>query len=139
MCIPPIVERQRLGKHVPAAKNIRNNGRNVGRVCLWVCLCIPLSLLGNNSVKTFPRQRRIVRGVVFYTIHVVSKELLVVFTIVIIIDVRVCNRDIKICLGIFKRSYLVSGTEIVMPTTLVPKFGFTGLKTECEVSLKLVI
>jgi hypothetical protein len=29
---PPIVARQRLGKHVPAAKNTRNNGRIVGRV-----------------------------------------------------------------------------------------------------------
>jgi hypothetical protein len=36
--------------------------------------CIPLSLLGNNSVKTFPRQGRIVGRVVFYAIRVVSKE-----------------------------------------------------------------
>jgi hypothetical protein len=34
----------------------------------------PLSLLGNSLVKTFPRQRRIVGGVVFYAVHVVSKE-----------------------------------------------------------------
>jgi hypothetical protein len=27
---------------------------------LWVCLCIPLSLLGNNSVKTFSRHRKVV-------------------------------------------------------------------------------
>jgi hypothetical protein len=66
-------------------------------------------------------------------------ELLVVCKIIIIIDVRVCNRGIKICLGIFNRSYLILGSAMVMPTTLVPKFGFTGLKTECEVSLKLVI
>jgi hypothetical protein len=37
-------------------------------------LCIPLSLLGNNSVKTFPQQRRIFGGVVFYTVRVVTKE-----------------------------------------------------------------
>jgi hypothetical protein len=37
-----------------------------------VGLCI-LSLLGNNSIKTFPRQRRI-GGVVFYAVRVVSKE-----------------------------------------------------------------
>jgi hypothetical protein len=43
-------------------------------MCLWVCQCIPLSLLGNNSVKTFPRQRRIVGGVVFYAVRVISKE-----------------------------------------------------------------
>jgi hypothetical protein len=41
---------------------------------LWVCLCIPLSLLCNNSVKTFPRQRRIVGRVVFNAVSVVSKE-----------------------------------------------------------------
>jgi hypothetical protein len=39
-----------------------------------VCLCILVSLLGNNSVKTFPWQRRIVGGVVFYVVRVVSKE-----------------------------------------------------------------
>jgi hypothetical protein len=56
-CIPPFGPRQRLGKHVPAATNTRNNRRNVGRVILyavrvlskeslWVCLRIPLLLLG---------------------------------------------------------------------------------------------
>jgi hypothetical protein len=38
-----------------------------------VRLCIPLSLLGNGSVNTFPRQRRIV-DVVLYAVHVASKE-----------------------------------------------------------------
>jgi hypothetical protein len=38
-----------------------------------VVLCI-LSLLGNNSVKTFPQQRRIIGCVVFYAVRVVSKE-----------------------------------------------------------------
>jgi hypothetical protein len=75
-CIPPYDARKRLGKHVPAATNTRNNRRIVGCVIsyavrvlskesLWVSLCIPLLLLGNNTVKTFPRQRRIVRSVVF--------------------------------------------------------------------------
>jgi hypothetical protein len=73
-CILPFIARQRLGKHVPAATNTHNNRRIYGRVCLWVCLCIPLSLLGNISVKKFPRQRRIVRGVVLYAVRVVSKE-----------------------------------------------------------------
>jgi hypothetical protein len=84
MFIPPIVARQRLGKHVPAAKDTRNS-RRIGHVIfyavrvlpketLWVCLCIPLSLLGNKSVKTFPRERWISGGVVFYTVRVVSKE-----------------------------------------------------------------
>jgi hypothetical protein len=41
MCLPPIADRQQLGKHVPAATKTHKN-RIVGRVCLWVCLCIPL-------------------------------------------------------------------------------------------------
>jgi hypothetical protein len=82
---PPIVARQRLGEHVLEATNTRNNRRIVGLVVfyaarvvwkesLWVCLCIPVSFLGNGSVDTFPRQRRIVEGVVFYAVRVVSKE-----------------------------------------------------------------
>jgi hypothetical protein len=73
-CTPPFVVKQRLCKHVPVAKNTRNSGRIVGRVCLWVCLCIPLPLLGNNSVNTFPRQRKIVGGVVSYAVHVVCEK-----------------------------------------------------------------
>jgi hypothetical protein len=56
--VPPFGARQRLGKHVPAAKNTRDK-RMVGYVisvavrvlskeCLWVSLFIPLSLLGEN-------------------------------------------------------------------------------------------
>jgi hypothetical protein len=62
----------------------RKNGRIVGRIVffavrvvskesLWVCVCIPLKLLGNGSVKTFPRQRRIVGGAVCYVVHFLSK------------------------------------------------------------------
>jgi hypothetical protein len=72
--VSPFVARQRLGKHIPTATNTCKNGRIVERVCLWVCLCIPLPLLGNNSVYTFPGQRRIFGGVVFYAVLVVSKE-----------------------------------------------------------------
>jgi hypothetical protein len=71
---PLFVGRQRLGKHAPAATITSNNSRIVGSVCLRVCLCIPLSLLGNNLVKTFPRQRRFAGDVVFYAAHIVSKE-----------------------------------------------------------------
>jgi hypothetical protein len=70
----PFVARFSLSKHFPASANTCNNRRIVGRVCLWVCLCIPLLSLGNNSVKTFPWQRRIVRGVVSYAVRAVSKE-----------------------------------------------------------------
>jgi hypothetical protein len=84
-CIPPFIARQRFYEHVPAETNTCNNGRIVGRVIfyavhalskesLWVCQGIPLSLLGNGSVKTLWRKRRIVGGVVFYVVHVVSKE-----------------------------------------------------------------
>jgi hypothetical protein len=51
-----------------------NNRRIVRCVYLWVCLRICLSLLGNNSVKTFPQQRRI-GDAVFYAVRVVSKEI----------------------------------------------------------------
>jgi hypothetical protein len=85
MCSPPIIARQRLCKHVPATTNTRSNRKIVGRIIfyairvlstesLWVCLCIPLLLIGNNSVKTSSHQRRIVRGVVFYAARVASKD-----------------------------------------------------------------
>jgi hypothetical protein len=64
MFIPPFFARQRLGKHVPAAKSTRNNRSDVwcvilcavrilSKESLWVCLCIPLPLLGNSSVNSF--------------------------------------------------------------------------------------
>jgi hypothetical protein len=84
VCIPPIVARQRPDKRVPAATNTGNNSRIVGRVFFYavdvlieeesVGRCIPLSLLGNNSVNILPRQRRIIGGVVFCATYVVSKE-----------------------------------------------------------------
>jgi hypothetical protein len=69
-CIPPVIARQWLAKHVPSTTNTHNR-RIIGRVCL----CIPLSLVGKNFVRTLPRQRRIVGGVVFCAAHVVSKEI----------------------------------------------------------------
>jgi hypothetical protein len=72
MCIPPFIAKQLLGKHVPAATNTRNR-KAVGLVWLWVCVCIPLLLLGKNTAKMFPWQRRIVGGVVFYATRVASK------------------------------------------------------------------
>jgi hypothetical protein len=85
LCVPPlIVARQRLGRHVPVATNTRNNSRIPGgavfytvrvvwKESLWVCLCMPPSLLGNGTVNTLLRQRRIVRGVVSCAVCVVSK------------------------------------------------------------------
>jgi hypothetical protein len=62
-----------------------NNGMNcwtwhfICGPCLIKCEYIglslyPLQLLGKNPTKTFPRQRRIVGCVVFYAVHIVSKE-----------------------------------------------------------------
>jgi hypothetical protein len=42
--------------------------------CVCGSVCIPISLLGNSFVMMFPRRRRIVGGVVFYAVRVVSKE-----------------------------------------------------------------
>jgi hypothetical protein len=50
--ILPYFARQRLGIHVPAAKNTRNNRITVWCVWLWVCLRIPLSLLGKDVPAT---------------------------------------------------------------------------------------
>jgi hypothetical protein len=76
---------QQLGKNVTTAKKTHATIEELSdayfsmqsvlyemKVC--VCLCIPLSLLGNGLVKTFPRQRGIVGGIDFYAVHVVSKE-----------------------------------------------------------------
>jgi hypothetical protein len=77
---PPIVTNQKLGKHVPSATNTTNNRRTVGSVSvlwreiLWICLCFALSLLGNGAANTLPRQQRIVADIVFWSVHVVSKE-----------------------------------------------------------------
>jgi hypothetical protein len=69
-CIPAFIAGQRLGKQVPAAKSTHNNKRNVWCACLWVCLCIFLWLPGKNSVQTFPRQKKIIRGVISYATRV---------------------------------------------------------------------
>jgi hypothetical protein len=41
---------------------------------LWACLCIPLLLLCNSLVNMFLRQWRIVRGIIYYVVWVVSKK-----------------------------------------------------------------
>jgi hypothetical protein len=72
--ISPFVARQRLGKRVLALTNACKKRRIDGLGCLWVSLCISLSLLGNNSVKMFLRQQRMIRCIVFYAARVISKE-----------------------------------------------------------------
>jgi hypothetical protein len=47
--------------------------KSLSSVCVSVCVYL-LSLLGDGSVKTFPRQQRIVGGVIFYAVRVISKE-----------------------------------------------------------------
>jgi hypothetical protein len=46
----------------------------VSKESMWVCLCIPLSLLGNGLVNDFPRPRGIAGGVVFYANCFVPKR-----------------------------------------------------------------
>jgi hypothetical protein len=86
--ISPVVARQRLGKmypsflcwqrlskQIPAATNAcKYLEELLDASVLSVFLYIPLSLLRNNSVKTFPRQRRIVGGIVFHAVHVASRK-----------------------------------------------------------------
>jgi hypothetical protein len=125
MCSPPIVVRQLLGIHVPAATNTLNNRRIVGGVVfctiliilkenLLVCLCIPLSLLGNGSLNTFPRRRRIDGGAVFYAVHVVSKEsrrlVLIKTSRYFLVYMRKCS-DEKISVGILTHLHVYSTSK----------------------------
>lgn len=71
---PFFTVRQRLGKHVSAANSTRYNRRIVGRLYKLACICIPLLLLRKNSAKTFHWKRRIVGGLIFYAVCVVTKE-----------------------------------------------------------------
>jgi hypothetical protein len=86
--ITPFTARQRLGKHAAVAMNTYNNRRIIDHVIFYavnilskksVCLCILLSLVCKNSLKTFPRQRRSVAGVVFYVTLVSEESRRVVF------------------------------------------------------------
>jgi hypothetical protein len=80
----PIVARQQLGEHVPTETSTCKDGRIVGHILyavhaiskegLWVCLCIPLLLLGKGSVIMLLQQQGIVGGIILYAVHVTSKE-----------------------------------------------------------------
>jgi hypothetical protein len=73
-CMPPFIARKVIGKHVPAVTNTEQQEYCWTIVRMGLCVCIPLSLLSNNSAKTFPQQRRIVGSLVFYVVRVVSEE-----------------------------------------------------------------
>jgi hypothetical protein len=76
VCVSPIFAKQGLSKNALAATNNYWNWFSVRSVSHQsrvsrsdVC---PVSLLSNALVSTFWRQGRIVGGVVFYAVHVVS-------------------------------------------------------------------
>jgi hypothetical protein len=71
-CIPLFIARQRLGNTF-LRQRIHGTVEELLNAYVFMGLYIPLFLLGNSSVKTFPRQRKIAGGVVFYATHVVSK------------------------------------------------------------------
>jgi hypothetical protein len=65
----------------PCATNTQNDRKNFGGVVfctvriilkeiLPVSLCIPLPLLGNDSINMFPRQRRITGDVIIYAVQI---------------------------------------------------------------------
>jgi hypothetical protein len=69
-CILSFAARQRLGKHLPIVKSARNILEFLES---YVCAS-PQLLLDNNWENTFPRQRRIVGGVVLYVTCIVSNK-----------------------------------------------------------------
>jgi hypothetical protein len=70
MCSPPFIARQRLGKHVPTATNTHATLEEL----LEPYVCIPLPLLRNTSIQTYPRKRRIFGSVVFSAVRVISNK-----------------------------------------------------------------
>jgi hypothetical protein len=73
---PHAVARQWLEKHILAATIVGASFSMRSVLYLRrvrVCLCILLSLQGNGLRNTFSRQQ-IVGGVVFYAVHVITKE-----------------------------------------------------------------
>jgi hypothetical protein len=64
--ILPFIARQCLCKNVTAATNISINKELLDAyVSLYIC---------NNSLKNFQQQQRVAGGVIFYTVHVISKK-----------------------------------------------------------------
>jgi hypothetical protein len=120
-CILPFAVRQRLGINFPAAMNACNNRTNVEQVCLWFCLCMPIMLLDNNSVKPIPRQRRFVGGFVSCAIRVVTKE-----KKILVFARTSCNYliwEICIFLWIFIRHLSIVISRISSPRTRVNSYN----------------
>jgi hypothetical protein len=79
-----IIARQWLCKHVPAATYTHYSriivwclvfdAVHIILKSLWVCLCISIQLLVRGTVNTFLLQWRIVGGIIFHVVHVVSNE-----------------------------------------------------------------
>jgi hypothetical protein len=85
VCLYVYVVRRQRGKNITAARNTHTTIAELldASFSIWSvsyqrrvcgCVCVSLSFLGNGSLNTFPRQRIIVRGLVFYALYVVSKE-----------------------------------------------------------------
>jgi hypothetical protein len=85
MCISHIVARQRLGKGYPSLNCLATARQTLYRgneyveelldSCVCGSLCVSPYRYYKNSVQTFPRQRIIAGGVVFYAVHVISNKI----------------------------------------------------------------
>jgi hypothetical protein len=76
-----IVATQRLGEKHPRCNEYTQQKNWTSFLCgpcrlkaELVNVCIPLPFLGNGSVNTFPKQRRIVGGIVFNAVCAVSEK-----------------------------------------------------------------
>jgi hypothetical protein len=69
--IPPFIAKATAQKTVPTATNTCNNKKIVGHMC---CVSVYYPIVVNNSVKTFLQQQKIVGGIIFYMVHVLSEE-----------------------------------------------------------------
>jgi hypothetical protein len=134
--IPPFIARQRVGKHIPAKKNTRSNRRIAGQcVCGSVCVS-PMSLLGKNLMKTFNRQRRIVGGVVFYSVCVVSQNFLFlcVFLVSVSHKVRIwCPLVNKRSFSFKYRYYLKMRNKLYVPSYVLLAKKYNNRKTPTNI------
>jgi hypothetical protein len=146
MCVSPIVARQRLGIHVPAAANTRNDRRTVGRVIFYAVsvsyqssLCVPLSLL-YNSIKAFPRQRRIIGGVL-YAAHAVSNEsnrLVLSRTSCFCLGLIFNHPPQRRCTSVGLDSAICHKTEVLLKSNCAPPYGTNRVERNISTNLELL-